>query len=94
MRLYAAVEARPHRAVRPETEGERTMTEATGGGGRPDVQRRLTKGGPEDDPSRRALLAGGGELSDQDLEAVVGGLMDRDPLADERRENRLSGPYF
>ena len=49
------------------------MTEATGGGGRPDVQRRPTKGGPEDDPSRRALLAGGGELSDQDLEAVVGG---------------------
>jgi hypothetical protein len=52
------------------------MTEATGGGGRPDVQRRLTKGGPEDDPSRRALLAGGGELSDQDLEAVVGGRPD------------------
>ena len=53
------------------------MTEATGGGGRPDVQRRLTKGSLEDDPSRRALPADGGELSDQDLEAVVGGLRDR-----------------
>ena len=70
------------------------MTEATGGGGRPDVQRRLTKGSPEDDPSRRALPADGGELSDQDLEAVVGGLMERDPLADQRRIDRLSGPYF
>jgi hypothetical protein len=53
------------------------MTEATGGGGRPDVQRRLAKGSLEDDPSRRALPADGGELSDQDLEAVVGGLRDR-----------------
>ncbi len=43
------------------------MTEATGGGGRPDVQRRLTKGSLEDDLSRRALPADGGELSDQDL---------------------------
>ena len=88
MRLYAAVEARLHWALRPETKGERTMTEATGGGGRPDVQRRLTKGGPEDDPSRRALLADGGELSDQDLEAVVGGLLDPEgnDISDPRPE--------
>ena len=70
------------------------MTEETGGGGRPDARRRLAKGGPEDDPSRRALLAGGGELSDQDLEAVVGGLTDRELQMQQRQHATWAGYGF
>ena len=47
----------PHRAVRAETKGERTMTEAAAGGGRAEIERRLVERSLEDESFRQELLA-------------------------------------